>query len=342
MTQRSTIGRPTVMAALLAVTLIAMLGAAFLDVTIAGDGTRTLGIFELGDPRIAHVFVAFRLPRILAAAIVGAGLAAAGTTFQAVLRNPLAEPYTLGISSGASLAAVIAIRFGIEGALGASGVGIAALTGSLATVVIIYKLAQTDTRLPPATLLLAGITIAMFCSAASLLFQYTADFSEVYRMIRWMMGGLDAVTYPPLIQASVAILLGILVLIWLAPDFNALAAGEDTAASVGVNVDQSVAIGFFAASLIVGASISLAGPIGFVGLIVPHALRTVLGPDHRLLIPASALGGAALLAACDTLAHLVISPAELPVGVVTAVIGGPFFLYLLFRHKGTGRLWGGQ
>ena len=333
--------RPLLLAILALAALVALVAAALLDVTVDANNNRTLGLFDLSDPRIAHTFTAYRLPRILAASLIGAGLGAAGAAFQGILRNPLAEPYTLGISSGASLAAVIAVRFGFEGVFGGNGIGIAALVGSLGTVIAIYRLARTDSRLPPATLLLAGITIAMFCSAASLLFQYTASLDQVYRIVRWMMGGLDGVTYTPLLRGAIATFLGIATLVWLAPDFNALAAGEDVAASLGVNVRRSVALGFFAASLIVAASIALAGPIGFVGLIVPHALRTVIGPDHRLLIPASALGGAALLAACDTLAHLVLFPAELPVGVVTAVIGGPFFLYLLFRHKGTGRLWGG-
>ncbi len=321
--------------------IVIVVVAALLDVALE-DGHKQFGIIDLGDPELRHIFVQFRLPRVLAAAIVGAGLGAAGAAFQGLLRNPLAEPYTLGISSGASLAAVIAIRFGADTILGGSGVGVAALIGSLLTVVFIYRLARTDSRLPPATLLLAGITIAMFCSAASLLVQYTADLGEVYRMVRWMMGGLDAVRYPPLLRATVAISIGIAILLWLSPTLNALAAGEDAASSLGVDVRRSVSLGFFAASLIVGASIALAGPIGFVGLIVPHALRTLFGSDHRRLIPLSALGGASLLCACDTLARLVNAPAEIPVGVVTAVAGGPFFLYLLVRHKSSGRLWGGR
>ena len=313
---------------------------AFVDVDLASDGARSLGWFDLGDRGERAIFFQLRLPRVLAAAVIGAGLGVAGAAFQALLRNPLAEPYTLGVASGASLAAVIAIRFGLATTLGASAVSIAALLGSLATVALVYRLARVNGRLPPATLLLAGITIAMFCSAASMLLQYTADFTEVYRIVRWMMGGLDAVRYTTLVRASIAIALGVAAILYLAPDLNALAAGEDAAASVGVDTRRTVAVGLGAASLIVGAAIAVAGPIGFVGLIVPHALRAVVGPDHRLLIPASALGGAGLLCMCDTFAHLALAPAEIPVGVVTAVLGGPFFLYLLVRHKGTSRLWG--
>jgi iron complex transport system permease protein len=327
-------------AAAAAVALVAGALAALLDVELVAGGGRELGFFDLGDPQVRAIFIELRLPRVLAAAAVGAGLGAAGCAFQALLRNPLAEPYTLGVASGASLAAVIAIRFGFAGALGGSAVGVAALIGSLATVALVYRLARVGRRLPPATLLLAGITIAMFCSAATMLLQYTADFSEVYRIVRWMMGGLDAIRPSGLLRAAAAIGAGLLALFYLAPDLNALAAGEDAAASVGVDTRRAVAVGLLAASVIVGAAIALAGPIGFVGLLVPHALRAVVGPDHRLLLPLSALGGAALLCACDTVAHLALSPTELPVGVVTAVLGGPFFLYLLVRHKGTSRLWG--
>jgi iron complex transport system permease protein len=319
---------------------LALALGAFLDVDLGAGGARSLGWFDLSDPGERSIFVGLRLPRVLAAAAIGAGLGVAGAAFQALLRNPLAEPYTLGVASGASLAAVIAIRFGLASALGTSAVGVAALIGSLATVALVYRLARVGNRLPPATLLLAGITIAMFCSAATMLLQYTADFTEVYRIVRWMMGGLDAVRYTTLLRAAIAIAVGVAAVLYLAPDLNALAGGEEAAASVGVDVRRTVFVGLGAASLIVGAAIAVAGPIGFVGLIVPHALRAVVGPDHRVLIPASALGGAGLLCLCDTLAHLALAPAELPVGVVTAVLGGPFFLYLLVRHKGTSRLWG--
>ena len=325
-----------VLAGCAAFAALAMAAAVFVDV----DLTTGLGLFDLDDPGERAILVELRLPRVLAAAIIGAGLGVAGAAFQALLRNPLAEPYTLGVASGASLAAVIAIRLGLATALGMSAVGIAALIGALATVALVYRLSVVGNRLPPATLLLAGITIAMFSSAASMLLQYTADFTEVYRIVRWMMGGLDAVRYSTLARASVAIAAGIVAILYLAPELNALAGGEDAAAALGINTRRTVAAGLGAASLIVGAAIAVAGPIGFIGLIVPHALRALAGPDHRILIPASALAGAGLLCLCDTLAHLALAPAELPVGVITAVLGGPFFLYLLVRHKGTSRLWG--
>jgi iron complex transport system permease protein len=284
----------------------------------------------------------FRLPRVLGGALVGAALAAAGTAFQAALRNPLAEPYALGVSSGASLAAFIAIELGIDrGFLGQSGVGLAALAGAAATVLVVWRLARVGSELPPATLLLAGITIALFCSAGSMLVQYLAGFGETQRMVRWLMGGLDGLLFPALSRGVPAIGLGLLVLLAVARDLNALSAGGDAAASVGVAPARATAVAFGVGSLLVGAAIALSGPIGFVGLMVPHAVRALVGPDHRVLLPCAMLGGAALLVLCDTVARIALAPAELPVGVVTALLGGPFFLYLLLREKTRGRLWGG-
>jgi iron complex transport system permease protein len=288
----------------------------------------------------ARIFWMSRLPRVLAALLVGAGLAAAGCAFQALLRNPLAEPFTLGISSGSALAAVIAIRLGLDTALGSSGVGVAALAGAGATVLVVWRLSRVGDALPPATMLLAGITISMFCSAGSLLVQYTADFSEIARMLRWMMGGLDWIAYERLLRAAVPVAVGLAIMLALARSFNALSAGPDAAASVGVDATRATTIGFVTASLLVGAGIALAGPIGFVGLIVPHALRALVGPDHRVLLPASMLLGGSLLVLCDTLARVVLAPDQLPVGVVTALLGGPFFLLILVREKRRGRIWG--
>jgi iron complex transport system permease protein len=172
------------------------------------------------------------------------------------------------------------------------------------------------------------------------LIQYTADFSEISRMLRWMMGGLDAMRLSTVEWAAAPILLGISALIWQARALNALAGGDDAAASVGVDVKRVQTLTFIVASLLVGASIAVAGPIGFVGLIVPHALRSTLGPDHRLLIPMSALGGAALLLLCDSIARMIIGPAQLPAGAVTAVLGGPFFIAILIGQRRRAALWG--
>ena len=313
----------------------------------AGTGPGESGLTMLDPGSIARggdgarLFFYARLPRALAALVVGAGLAAAGCAFQAVLRNPLAEPYTLGISSGSALAAVIAIRFGVaETALGHTGIGLAALVGAAVTVYVVWRLGKVGESLPPATLLLAGITVAGFCSAASMLVLYTSDFAEVYRIVGWMMGGFDYTRYGPLARASIPIVLAVIALLVLSRDLNALSAGPDAAASVGVNASRALGLAFAISSIAVGATIALAGPVGFVGLIVPHAVRAAVGPDHRVLLPTATLAGGALVLVCDTAGRLVLAPQELPVGVVTALLGGPFFLGLLLREKTRGRLWG--
>jgi iron complex transport system permease protein len=281
-----------------------------------------------------------RLPRVLGAMLVGAALAGAGCVLQALFRNPLAEPFTLGISSGASLAAVLAIGFCIEAALGGAGVGVAALVGSILSLLLVERLGRIGKQLPPATLVLAGVTISMFCSSASVLVQYTSDFTDVSHMLAWMVGGLDSIRLVSVEYAAGPIGVGLALLFLYGRELNALAAGPDVAASLGVAVARTQFLLFVIASLLVGVAIALAGPIGFVGLIVPHTLRAVFGPDHRLLLPASMFGGAVLLVICDTLARTVIAPALLPTGAVTAVLGGPFFIMILLGQKRRAALWG--
>ncbi len=279
-----------------------------------------------------------RLPRVLASLLVGGALAGAGCALQALLRNPLAEPFTLGISSGSSLAAVLAIRLGVETSFGSSGIGAAALLGAIGTLLIVWRLATVGRSLPPATLILAGVTMSMFCSAASVLIQYTSDFTEVSHMLRWMLGGLDSLRLSMVQYAAAPILGGLVILALYGRSLNALAAGPEVAASLGVRVGRTTVVVFFLASLLVGGAIAVAGPIGFIGLIVPHALRALIGPDHRLLIPASVFGGAILLTVCDTLARTVTTP--LPTGAVTALLGGPFFVMILLRQKSRAAMWG--
>jgi len=202
------------------------------------------------------------------------------------------------------------------------------------------RLAQIGKQLPPATLVLAGVTVSMWCSAASVLIQYTSDFAEVSHMLRWMMGSLDSIRLDPVRYLAPWILGGLVVLCLYARELNALAAGPEAAASVGVAVARTQVIVFGLASLLVGFAIALAGPIGFIGLIVPHTLRAILGPDHRVLLPASILGGAVLLVLCDTLARTITAPAQLPTGAVTAVLGGPLFVTILIRQKQRAAIWG--
>jgi iron complex transport system permease protein len=305
-----------------------------------GRHIEVLGTAALNPSSMDHTILMVRLPRVLAALLVGGALAGAGCVLQALLRNPLAEPFTLGISSGASLFAVLAIRLGLEAHFGGAAVGASALIGAFVVLVAIARMARIGKSLPPATLVLAGVVISAFCSAASTLIQYTSDFVEVTRMLRWMMGGLDSVQLGPVGYGAIPILAGLVILVAVGRSMNALAAGPDVAASLGVNVERMELLVFAVSSLLVGVAIAIAGPIGFIGLIVPHALRAVIGPDHRLLIPASVFGGAILLVVCDTLSRMIISPAQLPTGALTAVLGGPFFVAILLGQKRRAALWG--
>jgi iron complex transport system permease protein len=303
---------------------------------------------ELLGPRafdassVDHAILWVRVPRVLASLVTGAALAGAGCALQALLRNPLAEPFTLGISSGSSLGAVVAIRFGAERAFGHGAIGIAALLGAMITMLVIWRLAQVGRHLPPATLVLAGVAISMFCSSASVLIQYTTDFTDVEHMLSWMMGGMEIVRMGWVGYASIPIAGGLVVLLVYAREMNALAAGDESAASVGVRVARTQIVLFVVASLLVGAAIAVVGPIGFVGLVVPHALRAIIGPDHRALLPASMFGGALVLVLCDTIARTIIPLNHLPTGAVTALLGVPLFFTILLASRRNAAIWGGR
>jgi iron complex transport system permease protein len=305
-------------------------------------GPTTIDLWRALDPRLpfadnvdAQIFFVARLPRTLAGAVVGGALAAAGVVFQGLLRNPLATPFTLGVSAGAALGAMLAITFGWTfGALGIPVVATASFVGSLAAVGIVYSLAQARHRgLSTNVLLLAGVTMNAFFSALILFVQYFADFSETYRTLRWLMGDLDVSTYEPLVTALPLIVGSFAVFGWLARPLNLLSLGPDSAEMHGVDVTRAQRAAFLSASLATGAAVSVGGPIGFIGIVVPHLVRLIVGSDHRLVLPASVLFGAAFLVACDVLARTVMAPIELPVGVITALIGGPFFLWLLIRRS---------
>jgi len=280
----------------------------------------------------AQILLISRLPRALAAAFVGGTLAAAGVVFQGLLRNPLATPYTLGVSAGASLGAMIAITF--AALLPVGGVAAASLAGATLAVAVVYALARARHRgLSTTVLLLAGVTLNSFFSALILFVQYRSDFAETYRALRWLMGDLDVSGYAPLLAALPLALLAFATFAWLARPLNLLSLGADAASTRGVPVARTQRLAFFSASLATGAAVSVGGPIGFVGIIVPHLVRLLVGSDHRLVLPASACFGAAFLVLCDVVARTVIAPLELPVGIITALVGGPFFLWLLLRRR---------
>jgi len=324
-------GLPLVAACFLAM-LAAVLAAPFLGSTPIALGR----VFDRGIPFAdnvdAQIFFIARLPRAAAAALVGGTLAAAGVVFQGLLRNPLATPYTLGVSAGASLGAMVAITFNLMLPLG--GVAPASLLGALLAVMVVYGLSTVRHRgFSTTVLLLAGVTLNAFFSALILFVQFIGDFAQTYRALRWLMGDLDVADYTPILTALPLVAAAFAVFAWLARPLNLLSMGADAAATRGIDVGRAERLAFFGASLATGAAVSVGGPIGFIGIIVPHLVRLLVGSDHRLVLPASTFFGAAFLVACDAVARIVLAPIELPVGIVTAVIGGPFFLWLLVRKR---------
>jgi iron complex transport system permease protein len=280
----------------------------------------------------AQIFFIARLPRVLAAAVVGCGLALAGVVFQALLRNPLASPDTLGVSAGASLGAMLAITLHADFSIaGVSALPLASFAGSIGALAIVYGLSVARRRGTTTTiLLLAGVTLTALLSAIVRFVQFIADFTETFQTTRWLMGSMDVASYAPIAAALVPMTLAVVGIGALPRALDLLSLGSESAAARGVNVDAAERTALVCASLATGAAVSLAGPVAFVGIIVPHLVRLIVGADHRLVVPAAGLFGAAFLVACDLVARTVLAPVELPVGIVTAIIGGPFFLWLLF------------
>jgi iron complex transport system permease protein len=305
-------------------------------------GSTAISLREVFDRSIpfadnlhAQIFFVARLPRVLAAAMVGSALAASGVVFQALLRNPLATPYTLGVSAGAALGAMLALTLDLEsGIVGFSAVPIASFAGALGAVAIVYALARARHRgLSTNVLLLAGVTLNSFFSALILFVQFLSDYTQTFRTVRWLMGDLDVSSYAPLVASLPPLALSFGAFALLPRSLNLLSISDESAASRGVDVYRTQRKAFLSASLATGAAVSLGGPVGFIGIVVPHLIRLLVGADHRLVLPASAFGGAAFLVLCDTVSRTALSPLEVPVGVVTALIGGPFFLWLLIRSR---------
>lgn len=276
------------------------------------------------------IVVDVRLPRVATAVLTGAALGVSGALFQALLRNPLAEPYLLGVSSGAALGAVLALVLG-GNRLGAATLPVAALAGGLLAIAVVFRVARVADRLDTRVLILAGVVVAAFFSAGVMLVLTFAPPEATRSALLWTMGSLDGASW-----TAVAALAGYsvpaTVLAWgLARHLDALALGEETAAILGTEVERIKRIAYFVASLLAAAAVSVAGVIGFVGLVVPHAVRILRGSGHRSLVPLSFLGGGALLVLADALARTAAAPREIPVGVVTAFVGVPFFLVLLRR-----------
>jgi len=289
-------------------------------------------IFEPeADSVAARIFWQIRVPRVLVAFLAGCGLAAGGMTFQAMFRNPLATPFTLGVASGASLGAALTVRLGLDFAFaGFAGTSVGAFAGALLSIGLVYGIARLRRGFSTTTLLLAGVALSFFFSSLILFVQYTSDLYSSFRIVRWLMGGLaDTLGFQAVARVLPWVVAGLALLAFLPRELNVLTTGEDLAASRGVDVIRTKRLAFVATSLMVGGIVAVCGPIGFVGMMVPHMCRLLVGPDHRLLMPATIFAGGAFLTACDTAARLMLLGAELPVGVITAFLGGPFFLWLL-------------
>lgn len=275
-----------------------------------------------------------RLPRLLLAFFVGGSLAAVGVSLQALLRNPLADPFVLGISSGAALGAAIALLFGVGASMWSlSALPVCAFIGAVVSLLIIYRIAATQYGFSIYTLLLAGVVLSAIFSALITFLTSVADPNRVFGMLAWLMGSLTGPDYPTLGILTFYLGIGLVVLGSQAQSLNLLTLGEEAARSLGVEVERVKKLVFFATALMTGAVVAFSGLIGFVGLIVPHAVRLALGADHRLLLPIAGLTGGIFLMVADTVARTLFSPAEIPVGVVTALVGGPVFLYLLMNRR---------
>jgi iron complex transport system permease protein len=283
----------------------------------------------------AQVFFVARLPRVVAAALVGSAFAVAGVVFQALLRNPLASPDTLGVSAGATLGAILVIAFHLDvSAFGVSAIPIASFAGSAGAFGIIYALSIARRRGTSTTvLLLAGVAITALLSALNRFVTLIADFTDTFRSVRWMMGALDVGSYREIVAALVPMAVAYAIVATLPRVLDLVSLGSEAAEFRGVDVRSAERLALIAASLSTGAAVSLGGPIPFVGIIVPHIVRLMVGADHRIVLPVSALFGATFLVSCDLVARTLFGPVEPPVGTVTALLGGPFFLWLLFRRK---------
>ncbi|MDE0297855.1 MAG: iron ABC transporter permease [Candidatus Poribacteria bacterium] len=280
-----------------------------------------------------EVLIYVRFPRVILATIVGAALAISGATLQGIFRNPLADPGLIGVTAGAGLGAAIWIVLFGGGFLGIWGVPVAAFTGGILVTIGVWTIAQTQERVPTLTLLLAGIALNSFAGAGIGLMTFLADEEQLRSLTFWLLGGFGGATWRAIAVTLPIAIIGAVVLFRLARALNAMSLGESEAYHLGVSTETLKRWAVFGVALAVGAAVSAAGGIGFVGLIVPHLLRLIGGADHRYVLPGSAIGGAALLVTADLFARTVAIPAELPVGVVTALLGGPFFLWLLLRFK---------
>ena len=299
------------------------------NVPILGDFVEFSGFSEVQESIIIHI----RLPRVLGGALVGVALAVAGVAYQGIFRNPMADPYTIGAMGGASFGAAVAIVLGVGVALlGVNTVPIFAFIGALLSVFLVYAISREGPRVPITTLILSGLTVTIFFNALVTYLKLIAG-ERLHALTFWIMGGFTYTNWTDVSTIFPLVIIGTIVVYLYARDLNILVLGEEQAQHLGVELEKVKKILLAAGALITAAAVSISGLIGFVGLIIPHLTRILIGPDHRILLPTSAIVGASFMMICDALARVIIAPTELPVGVITAVTGGPFFIYLLRRKS---------
>lgn len=288
-------------------------------------------VFNFHAPSMdSKIFWQMRVPRVLVAFFAGSIFALSGMVFQALFRNPLVAPSTLGVSAGASFGATAYIWLGLSfSILGISGISIFSFLGALVSIFIVSSLSKAKSGTSISKMLLAGIAVSLFFISLIMFIQYLSNINQSFRITRWLMGGLFVFGYEPLRDVLPFAVIGTLVIWYFTNELNLLTTGEELAISRGVDVDFMVKVLFLLVSLIIGSMVAVCGPISFVGIIVPHICRMFIGSDHRFLTPAVFLFGGLFLVVCDTFARTIVAPAEIPVGVITAMLGGPFFLWLL-------------
>ncbi|PXA99008.1 iron ABC transporter [Nostoc sp. 3335mG] len=327
----------------------ALLAAMVLSMTTGASGASAVNLVRswLGiasgdaaaDLRNHAVIVNIRLPRMVLGVLIGAGLAVSGLLMQGLFRNPLADPGLVGVSSGSALGAVIIIVLGgtalapLTAALGIWSLPAAAFGGGLATTFILYRVATRGGQTAIATMLLAGIAIGALTGALSGVLTYIASENQLRDLTFWGMGSLAGATWIKVLASGPIIVAALGVAMFLSRGLNAMTLGEATASHLGVPVQRFKRFAILAVAAATGASVAVSGGIGFVGIVVPHLLRLVIGPDHRYLLPASALLGATFLLSCDAISRTIVAPAEVPIGIVTAAFGGPFFLWILLHRR---------
>ena len=295
-------------------------------------GCSMLGVVHFGWDEMwqSSIFWNLRAPRIVLSVLVGAALSVCGAAYQSVFRNPLTDPYVLGISSGASVGAAVAILLGLEAYM--LGVGACALVTGLLTIVVIYRIASIGNRMHTTTLLLTGVCIT-FLMSAIISFIMVLRQDKMDSIIFWTMGSFASASWTEVAIVAPVVAIGIGIVLYYARDLNLLLAGSETARSLGVEVERVKRVLLLSTTLMVAFCVATCGVIGFVGLVVPHCLRLVLGPDNRRIVPCAIFAGGLFMLLCDTLARTLLMPAELPVGSLTALAGAPLFIYLLYKNK---------